>query len=242
MSDKQLQEQYALIEQQMVPAAYEAKYTGDRSYVNALRKYFAALVDIMDRRANAKASGTSIVKKAGSLQNGVVMPRKSPQEEEEERKKREAEERKKEEERKRKEEEERKKKLMEEAKRKQELALIEAKNKEMEAIRKQEENYEKILEKMVGDPSSVTDEELKLLGDEVEKMKQEAENRINELPREERELKLALIRGDKVSAKTFTEMKETAIGLHGSLQSYIDEVNKIPSGAVVSMTQTSENP
>lgn len=30
-------------------------------------------------------------------------------------------------------------------------------------------------------------------------------------------MKLALIRGDKISAKTFKEMKDTAVGLHGNL-------------------------
>lgn len=30
-------------------------------------------------------------------------------------------------------------------------------------------------------------------------------------------MKLALIRGDKISEKTFSEVKETAIGLHGNL-------------------------
>ena len=95
----------------------------------------------------------------------------------------------------------------------------------MEAIKKQEQNYETILEKMVSDPASVSESDLKSLGKEVDNLKQEAENRIAKLPREERELKLALIRGDKISAKTFSEIKETSIGLHGSLQSYIEEVN-----------------
>ena len=70
---------------------------------------------------------------------------------------------------------------------------------------------------MVADPSKVTDAELKSLGDEVNNLKQEAENRINELPREEREMKLALIRGDKVSPKSFKELKDSAVGLGGSL-------------------------
>ena len=55
------------------------------------------------------------------------------------------------------------------------------------------------------------------------------------MPREERELKLALIRGDKISEKTFAEIKETAVGLHGNLQEYIDEVNKIPVGSVLAI-------
>lgn len=88
---------------------------------------------------------------------------------------------------------------------------------------------------MISDPGKVTDKELKSLGDEVKNLKQEAENQIAKLPREERELKLALIRGDKISEKTFSEIKETAIGLHGNLQEYIDEVNKIPVGSVMAI-------
>ena len=97
------------------------------------------------------------------------------------------------------------------------MAIANAKIKAMEAIRKQEENYESILQKMISDPGKVTDKELKSLGDEVNNLKREAENQIAKLPREERELKLALIRGDKISEKTFTEIKETTIGLHGNL-------------------------
>ena len=88
---------------------------------------------------------------------------------------------------------------------------------------------------MVATPDKVTDAELKSLGDEVKNLKQEAENKIAELPRDERELKLALIRGDKISEKTFGEIKETAVGLHGNLQEYIDEVNKIPTGSVLAI-------
>ena len=60
------------------------------------------------------------------------------------------------------------------------------------------------------------------------------------MPREERELKLAMIRGDKLSPKTFEEVKNTAIGLHGSLQGYIEEVNKIPVGSVAAVSRPSE--
>ena len=48
-------------------------------------------------------------------------------------------------------------------------------------------------------------------------------------------MKLALIRGDKISDKTFKEVKDTAVGLHGSLQAYMDEVNKIPVGSVLAL-------
>ena len=88
---------------------------------------------------------------------------------------------------------------------------------------------------MVQDPSTVTDEELKSLGEDVKNLKQEAENRIAQLPREEREMKLALIRGDKLSEKTFAELKETAVGLSGSLQAYIQEVNQIPVGSIMAI-------
>lgn len=87
----------------------------------------------------------------------------------------------------------------------------------MEEIRRQELAYENLLNKMVSTPEKVTEAELKSLGDEVKNLKQEAENRIAQLPREEREMKLALIRGDKLSPKSFEEIKTTAIGLHGSL-------------------------
>ena len=125
--------------------------------------------------------------------------------------------------------------MKEAAERKQKLVIAQATIKEMEAIRKQEEKYESILERMIGTPGEVTDAELKSLGDQVDALKQEAENRIAKLPREEREMKLALIRGDKISNKTFAEVKETAMGLHGSLQGYIEEVNKIPVGNVLAI-------
>ena len=51
-------------------------------------------------------------------------------------------------------------------------------------------------------------------------------------------MKLALIRGDKISEKTFSEIKETAIGLHGNLQEYIEEVNQIPVGSVLAIQNT----
>ena len=115
------------------------------------------------------------------------------------------------------------------------MAIAEAKIKAMEAIKKQELAYENLLQKMVATPEKVTESELNAIGDEVKNLKQEAENRISQLPREERELKLALIRGDKLSPKTFEEVKTTAIGLHGSLQGYIEEVNKIPVGNVMAI-------
>lgn len=87
----------------------------------------------------------------------------------------------------------------------------------MEAIRRQEQKYEAVLEKMANDPGKVTDQEIAEIGADMDKIRQEAENRISQLPRDEREVKLALIRGDKISTKTFKEMKDTAVGLHGNL-------------------------
>lgn len=115
------------------------------------------------------------------------------------------------------------------------MKIAQAKIKAMEAIRKEEEKYETILSKMVNDPGKVTNKELESLGKEVNSLKQEAENRISQLPREERDVKLALIRGDNLSTKTFSEVKETAIGLHGNLQAYVEEVNKIPVGSVMAI-------
>ena len=90
---------------------------------------------------------------------------------EEERRKEEAERKAKEAEEKRKKEEEERKRLAEEAKRKEALVIAEAKIKAMEAIRRQEQKYETILEKMVQDPGKVTDAELKSLGEDVDNLK-----------------------------------------------------------------------
>lgn len=56
--------------------------------------------------------------------------------------------------------------------------IAQAKIKAMEAIRKQEQKYESLLERMVQDPSKVAESELKSLGEDVANLKQEAENRI----------------------------------------------------------------
>jgi hypothetical protein len=124
------------------------------------------------------------------------------------------------------------KRLEAEAQRKHDLEVAEAAIKEAERLREQERKYETLLEHLVQDPNLVTEADLKDLGDDVKKLKQEAENRITKLPRDKMEIKLALIRGDHLSDKTFAEVKETTIGLHGNLQSYIEEVNKIPIGGV----------
>ena len=102
-----------------------------------------------------------------------------------------------------------------EAKRRQELAIAQQIIARQEAIRKQEETYESILQKMVGDPSKVTDADLKQLGNDVGKLKQEAENRISELPREQRELKLALIRGDTISKSDIRKALEVIFAREG---------------------------
>ena len=54
----------------------------------------------------------------------------------------------------------------------------------MEKIRKQEQRYEEMLEKLVADPGKVSESDLKALGDDVNALKQEAESRIAQLPRE----------------------------------------------------------
>lgn len=103
--------------------------------------------------------------------------------------------------------------------------------------------YENLLEKLVATPDKVTEEELKSIGEDVDKLKQEAENRITKLPRDQMEVKLALLRGDKVSPKSFKELKDTAIGLSGSLQAYVTEVNQIPVGSIMAIqNQSSPSP
>ena len=220
----------------MKKAEFEARFTGDYGYFKQLRQYWDILEREKQARLDSQIAGNKIVKSAGGIQTKVLEPPpKTMAEIEEEKRKQAAEEAKQKAEQEAKEKAEREKKLQEEAKRKEELKIAEAKIKAMEAIRKQEQNYETILSKMINDPGKVTDKELKSLGDEVKNLKQEAENKIANLPREERELKLALIRGDKISEKTFGEIKETAIGLHGNLQEYIEEVNKIPVGSVMAI-------
>ena len=95
---------------------------------------------------------------------------------------------------------------------------------------------------MVADPATITDAELKSVGNELDTLKKEAENRLQNLPREERDLKLALIRGDKISPMTLNELKETSVGLHSSLQSYMEEVGKIPCGSVVTVVNSQSQP
>lgn len=236
MSDEQLEATLGKLSKLMVKAEFEARYTGDYSYLKQLGQYWERLEKEKQARLDQQASGGKIVKKAGEVATKVLEPPpKTLKEIEEEKKKQEAEEAKRKAEQEAKEKAEKEKKLKEEAKRKEELVIAQAKIRAMEAIKKQEENYEAILQKMISDPGKVTDKELKSLGNEVKNLKQEAENQIAKLPREERELKLALIRGDKISEKTFSEIKETAIGLHGNLQEYIDEVNKIPVGSVMAI-------
>ena len=220
----------------MQKAQYEAKFTGDIRYLDQLKKVWVAFGDERKKRISSQMQGQSIVKKPGQIAGDNATPLEPPKtmaELEEERRQREAEEAAKKAEEERKAKEERERKLKEEAKRKEALAIAEAKIKAAEAIKRQEQNYETILGKLIEDPGKVTDEDLKSLGDDVNNIKQEAENRIAKLPREERELKLALIRGDKISEKTFTEVKETAVGLHGNLQEYVEEVNKIPVGSAM---------
>ena len=236
LGDEQLDKAIQSMSKLLVKAEFEARFTGDYAYFRQLSKIYQMMEKEKQARLDAQSSGDKIVKKAGDVNTKVLEPPpKTMAEIEEERKKKEEEEARQKAEQEKKEKEEREKKLKEEAKRKEALAIANAKIKAMEAIRKQEENYESILQKMIADPGKVTDKELKSLGDEVNNLKQEAENQIAKLPREERELKLALIRGDKISEKTFSEMKETAVGLHGNLQEYIDEVNKIPVGSVLAI-------
>lgn len=236
LGDEQLDKAIQGMSKLLVKAEFEARFTGDYAYFRQLSKIYQMMEKEKQARLDSQQAGDKIVKKAGDVNTKVLEPPpKTMKEIEEERKKKEEEEARQKAEQEKKEKEEREKKLKEEAKRKEALAIANAKIKAMEAIRKQEENYESILQKMIADPGKVTDKELKSLGDEVNNLKQEAENQIAKLPREERELKLALIRGDKISEKTFSEMKETAVGLHGNLQEYIDEVNKIPVGSVLAI-------
>ena len=228
---KEIEEGLAYIEKIMGPLKLEAKSTGQTAFVKSMLTYKIRL----QSKLNEMKNPGHVSKTDTKITNNTV---KIPPKSKEELAKEEAERKKKEEEQRRKEEEEKRKKLEADKKRAEAVAIAKAKIEAMEKIRKQEQNYENILNKMVADPSKVTDAELKSLGDEVNNLKQEAENRINELPRDQRELKLALIRGDKISPKSFKELKDSAIGLGGSLQSYMEEVNKIPCGSIMAVQNT----
>lgn len=227
-------------------AAFESKAIGEVTpYLTSINDFYVKLLDKRNKLAGADQDGSKVkVSPNGvEVQKTVENVKKTPeqiQKEKEEQKKRDEERQKQEEEKKRKAEEEKRKQEEADRKLKEEAVIAEAKIKAMENIRKQEQQYETVLEKMINNPGKVTDEELKQLDGDVDKLKQEAENRINQLPREEREAKLALIRGDKVSEKTFTELKETAAGLSGSLEAYIGEVRKIPSGSIVAVQKQEE--
>ena len=235
LTDKELHANMKTMMERMKSAQIEVKATGDLTYMNQLKKFYQGFAKELEARERKKNEKGKIVDKPGKISTVVEPPPKTLEEIEQQKKKDLIEQQKREAEAKRKQQEEREKKLKEEAERKQQLAIAEAKIKAMEAIKKQELAYENLLQKMVSTPEKVTESELNAIGKEVKNLKQEAENRISQLPREERELKLALIRGDKLSPKTFEEVKTTAIGLHGSLQGYIEEVNKIPVGNVMAI-------
>lgn len=236
MTDEELDASINKLRGLMAKAEFEARYTGNYAYLKQLTQYWEKLDKEKQARLDSQLAGNKIVKKPGELPTQVLEPPpKTMAQIEEEKRKAAAEEERRKAEEERKAREEREKKLKEEAERQKQLKIAEAIIREKEAIRKQEENYEAILQKMIGDPSKVTEKDLKSLGKEVDNLKQEAENQIAKLPREERELKLALIRGDKISEKTFVEIKETAVGLHGNLQEYIEEVNQIPVGSVLAI-------
>lgn len=177
MSDSQLEESINSLRELMKKAEFEARFTGDYTYLKQLKQHWDRLEKEKQARLDSQQAGNKIVKKAGDVQTKVLEPPpKTMAEIEEEKRKQAAEEARQKAEKEAKEKEEREKKLKEDAKRKEQLVIAQAKIKAMEAIRKQEENYEAILQKMISDPGKVTDKELKSLGDEVKNLKQEAEN------------------------------------------------------------------
>lgn len=217
IDDSKLEANYETLKNILKKAGGEKKYTGDSSFYNKVMGWFMAFTQEKNRRFQIMKAGGHIVRNPHGVEQ-VVMP--SPAEQaklEEERKRQEEEQRQKEEEERRKREEEETKRIEAEAQRKQALLEAEAQINAANKIKEEEERYEAVLQKMITDPGSVTQEEIDKIGEDINSLKQEAENRIKDLPRDQRELKLALIRGDKLSDKTLAEVKETAIGLQGSL-------------------------
>ena len=139
MNDSELKRTQDLLKNALKKGEFEARFSGDYTYVKQLKQYWDRLDKEIQARLNAQASGDKIVKKAGDVQTKVLEPPpKTMTEIEEEKKKQAAEEAKRKAEQEAKEKEEREKKLKEEAKRKEQLAIAQAKIKAMEAIRKQE--------------------------------------------------------------------------------------------------------
>lgn len=214
-------------------AEYEAKYTGDKTYLSELVDFYRSFWAIYKKHSNAEDSESPV--RMSLLGETPVLDNKSPEQKRQEKEKRRMDELKKREEQQKKEAEEAQQRLKEAAARKERIKQLEIENAAKEKIRNEEYAYERLLARLVDAPHLVSEQDLKEIGDRVNDLKQEAENRISKLPRQERDLKLALIRGDSLSPKTFTEIKETSIGLHGSLQKYIEEVNKIPSSSVIAV-------
>jgi hypothetical protein len=209
----------------------EAHLTGDTLYQNQLQKYWDTMgkekkTRLAAQRAEGQKKGHKIT--YGSPPKTLYEMEQQKQAEERERKRKEAE-------LARIKAIEDEKRLKEEAERRQRIAKIEAEKKAMEAIRKQEENYERVLELLIKDPASVKEADLKSLGREVEMVRREAESKIANLPREEMEVKLALIRGDKLSPKTFKELRDTASGLGKNLNDFMKEVRQIPVGTIMNI-------
>ena len=238
MSPSQLKGTLVSLEGAVKKAAYEAKYTGDHGFEEDLRKYYTLVWNAYKAASGTDGTKLPNIGNSAYIVDNYVDRKLTPKQEREERERMDAARTKKLEEQRRKKAEEARKRLAAEAKRKEELVIAQQKIARMEELRRQEAAYEEILEKMVADPKSVSEADMRRLGEDVKTLKQEAENRISKLPREQRDLKLAIIRGDNLSDKTFGEVKETASGLHGSLQDYIDEVNKIPVGNVLAIQRT----
>jgi hypothetical protein len=211
----------------------EYKYTGDSSFLDSMKDIYEATSQLEGMLSAPGVGDTKLVQTPTGYTK-VVQPVLGPKERAEQRRKEREEKKRLELERRRKEAEERRKKLALDAKRREQLVILEQKAKIIEEIKRHEQKYQTILGKFVKG-TKVDDKDLEELGKDVNKVKQEAENKIAEMPREERELRLALIRGDKISDKTFSEMKITAAGLHLSLQEYITEVNKIPTGSFIEL-------
>ena len=135
----------------------EARYTGDKKYFNKFYGYLKIVMQEKNRRYQLKAEGKRIVKSVGGVEQVVIPTPEEREAMEAEKKRQEEEQRQKEEEEKRKKEEEEKKRLEAEAKRKEQLVIAEAQLKAAEELRKQEQLYENVLQKMITDPGSVTD-------------------------------------------------------------------------------------
>jgi len=74
MSDSELDRTTTLLKNALQKGEFEARFTGDYTYVKQLKQYWDKLDTIRQARLDAQSSGSKIVKQAGDVQTKVLEP------------------------------------------------------------------------------------------------------------------------------------------------------------------------